>query len=201
MKNKKMEEIKIKRQLLVLVFTMFYTLSMASDINIQMSERAINSFAAAISPLEIKKEIKVLDQKTMAQYTIKNMVIVLKKDQIYISGNLNLNLNGSTLDAAINGELEPILDNKTGVLSLKLSKVNIVGLEFLKLDKALKDHVLIPLKLNDLKPIKVKKSNNEYQEIYPKITNESILIADKLITISGDISFKKGGKLIKIEVR
>jgi len=196
-----MEEINIKKQLLVLVFIIFYTLSMAGDISIQLSEKAMNSFITAISPLEFKKEIKVLDQKTMAQYTIKNMVLVLKKDQIYISGNLNLNLNGNTLDAGINGELEPVLDNDTGVLSLKLAKVNIVGLEFLKLDSALKDHVLIPLKLNDLKPIKIKKSDNEYQEIYPKITNENILVADKLITISGDISFEKGETLIKTEVR
>ena len=196
-----MEEIKIKRQLLVLVFTMFYTLSMASDINIQLSEKAINSFATAISPLEFKKEIKVLDQKTTAQYTIKNMVIVLKKERIDISGNLNLNLNGNTLDAGINGELEPVLDNDTGTLSLKLAKVNIVGLEFLKLDKALKDHVLIPLKLSDLKPIKIKKNEDEYQEIYPKITNENVTVIDKMITISGDISFEKGKKIVKTEVK
>jgi len=196
-----MEEIKIKRQLLVLVFTMFYTLSMASDINIQLSEKAINSFATAISPLEFKKEIKVLDQKTTAQYTIKNMVIVLKKERIDISGNLNLNLNGNTLDAGINGELEPVLDNDTGTLSLKLAKVNIVGLEFLKLDKALKDHVLIPLKLSDLKPIKIKKNEDEYQEIYPKITNENVTVIDKMITISGDISFEKGKKIVKAEVK
>lgn len=196
-----MEEIKIKKQLLFLVFTMFYTLSMASDINIQLSEKAINSFATAISPLEFQKEIKVLDQKTTAQYIIKNMVIVLKKDQIYISGNLNLNLNGNTLDAGINGELEPVMDNDTGILSLKLAKVNIVGLEFLKLDKALKDHVLIPLKLNDLKPIKIKKSDTEYQEIYPKVTNENVTVTDKLITIRGDISFEKGKKIVKTEVK
>lgn len=196
-----MEEIKIKKQLLVLVFTMFYTLSMAGDINIQLSEKAINSFATAISPLEFKKEIKVLDQKTTARYTIKNMVIVLKKDQIYISGNLNLDLSGNTLDAGINGELEPVMDNDTGVLSLKLAKVDIVGLEFLRLDKALKDHVLIPLKLSDLKPIKIRKNNGEYQEIYPKITNENVTVTDKLITIRGDISFEKGKKLVKTEVK
>lgn len=196
-----MEEIKIKKQLLVLVFTMFYTISMASDISIQLSEKAINSFATAINPLEFQKEIKVLDQKTTAHYTIKNMVIVLKKDQIDISGNLNLNLNGNTLDAGINGELEPVLDNDTGSLSLKLAKVNIVGLEFLKLDRALKDHVLIPLKLSDLKPIKIKKNDDEYQEIYPKITNENVTVADKMITISGDISFEKGKKIVKTEVK
>ncbi|MGB6129393.1 MAG: hypothetical protein WBG30_11640 [Psychrilyobacter sp.] len=196
-----MEEIKIKKQLLILVFIIFNTLGMASDISIKLSEKAINSFATAISPLEFKKEIKVLDQKTMAQYTIKNMVIVLKKDQIYISGDLNLNLNGNTLDASINGELKPILDNNTGILSLKLAQVNIVGLEFLRLDKALKDHVLIPLKLNDLKPIKIKKSKGEYQEIYPKITNENVIVSDKLITISGDISFEKSEEPLKTEVR
>jgi len=196
-----MEEIKIKKQLLVLVFIIFYTLSMSSDISVQLSEKAINSFVTAISPLEFQKEIKVLDQKTMARYTIKNMMIVLKKDQIYISGDLNLNLNGNILDAGINGELKPILDNNTGILSLKLAQVNIVGLEFLRLDKALKDHVLIPLKLNNLKPIKIKKSNEEYQEIYPKITNENVIVSEKLITISGDLSFEKSGELLKTEVR
>jgi hypothetical protein len=114
-----MEEIKIKKQLLVLVFIIFYTLSMASDISIQLSEKAINSFVTSVSPLEFRKEIKVLDQKTMAQYSIKDMVVDLKKDQIYVSANLNLNLNGSTLDAVINGELKHVLDDKTGVLSLK----------------------------------------------------------------------------------
>lgn len=196
-----MEEIKIKKQLLILVFTIFYTISMASDISIQLSEKAINSFATAISPLEFQKEIKVLNQKTTAHYTIKNMVIALKKGQIDISGNLNLNLNGNTLDAGINGELEPVLDNDTGTLSLKLAKVNIVGLEFLKLDSALNDHVLIPLKLSDLKPIKIKKNDVEYQEIYPKITNENVTVADKMITISGDISFEKGKKIVKAEVK
>ena len=196
-----MEEIKIKKQLLVSVFIIFFTLSMASDINIQLSEKAINSFTTAISPLEFQKEIKVLDQKTTAKYTIKNTVIALKKGRIDIRGNLNLNLNGNTLDAGINGELEPVLDNNTGTLSLKLTKVNIVGLEFLKLDRAVKDHVLIPLKLSDLKPIKIKKSDNEYQEIYPKVTNENVTVADKLITISGDISFEKDKELIKTEVR
>jgi len=196
-----MEEIKIKKQLLIFVFIMFYSLSMANDISVKLSEKAINSFVTAISPLEFQKEIKVLDQKTMAQYTIKNMVVVLKKDQIYIVGDLNLNLNGNTLDASINGELEPILDNNTGVLSLKLAQVNIVGLEFLRLDKALKDHVLIPLKLNDLKPIKIKKSDGVYQEIYPKITNENVIVSEKLITISGDISFEKSGGLLKTELR
>ncbi|MEI6856433.1 hypothetical protein [Psychrilyobacter sp.] len=196
-----MEEIKIKKQLLVLVFIIFYTLSMASDISIQLSEKSINSFVTAISPLEFQKEIKVLGQKTMAEYTIKDMVINLKKDQIYISGNLNLNLNGTTLDASINGELKPILDDKTGVLSLKLTKVNIVGLEFLKLDSALKDHVLIPLKLSDLKPIKIKKNDTEYQEIYPRIINESIIVADKLITLNGDLSFERGEILTKTEAK
>ena len=185
----------------MLTFIVSTNLSFSKGISIQLSEQAINSFATAISPLEFQKEIKVLDQKTAAQYTIKNMVIVLKKDQIYISGDLNLNLSGNTLDASINGELKPVIDSDTGVLSLKLAKVNIVGLEFLKLDKALKDHVLIPLKLSELKPIKIKKSNDEYQEIYPKIINESVLVTDKLITISGDISFEKGEKLIKTEVR
>lgn len=196
-----MEEIKIKKQLLILVFIIFNTLGMASDINIQMSEKAINSFVTAISPLKFQKEIKVLDQKTTAQYTIKNMVVVLKKDQIYISGDLNLNLNGNTLEASINGELKPILDNNTGILSLKLAQVNIVGLEFLRLDKALKDQVLIPLKLSDLRPIKIKKNDNEYQKIYPKITNENIVVSDKLITISGDMSFEKDERVIKTEVR
>ncbi|MCS5422485.1 MULTISPECIES: hypothetical protein [Psychrilyobacter] len=196
-----MEEIKIKKQLLVLVFIIFFSLSMASDISVQLSEKAINSFAAAISPLEFRKEIKVLDQKTMAQYSINDMVVDLKKDQIYVKGNLNLNLNGSTLDAVINGKLEPVLDDKTGILSLKLAKVNIVGLEFLKLDKVIKKDFSIPLKITDLKPIKIKKSEGQYQEIYPKITNENIIVADKLITIRGDISFKKGETVIKTEVR
>ena len=185
----------------ILMFIILSSLSLASDISIQLSEKAMNSFITAISPLEFQKEIKVLDQKTMAQYSIKNITIELKKDQIYVNGNLNLNLNGSTLDAVINGELKPVLDNKTGVLSLKLAKVNIVGLEFLKLDKALKDHVLIPLKLNDLKPIKIKKNDSEYQEIYPKIINEDIIVTDKLITVNGDISFEKGETVIKTETR
>ena len=176
-------------------------MNMASDISIQLSEKAINSFITAISPLEFQKEIKVLDQKTMTQYNIKDMLIQLKKDQIYVSGNLNLNLNGSKLEASINGELKPVLDNKTGVLSLKLAKVNIVGLEFLKLDRALKDQVLIPLKLNNLKPIKIKKNDSEYQEIYPKIINENIIVTDKLITITGDILFEKGEVVIKTETR
>lgn len=187
-----MEEINIKKQLLVLVFVLLSSISMASDIKVQLSEKAINSLATAISPLEFQKETKILDQKTTAEYTIKDIVVKLKKDQIYISGSLKLKLNDAKLDASINGELKPILDDKTGVLSLKLVKVNIVGLEFLKLDKALKEHVLIPLKLSDLKPIKIKKNDTEDQEIYPKITNENITVADKLIIIIGDISFEKG---------
>ena len=180
---------------------MLCSMSMARDISIQLSEKAINSLVTAISPLEFQKEIKVLAQKTMIHYTINNMVIVLKKDKIYVSGDLNLNLNESKLEASINGELKPILDDKTGILSLKLAKVNIVGLEFLKLDRALKDQVLIPLELGNLKPIKIKKSESEYQEIYPKITNKNIIVGEKLITVTGDISFEKGEIVIKTETK
>ena len=180
---------------------MLCSVSMASDINIQLSEKAINSFVTAATPWKFNKEVKILDQKTMAEYNIKNVVVSLKENQIYVEGKLNLNLNGSKLEANINGELKPILNNKTGILSLKLAKVNIVGLEFLKLDRALKDRVLIPLELGNLKPIKIKKSEDEYQEIYPKITNENIIVGEKQITVTGDISFEKGEVVIKEETK
>jgi hypothetical protein len=73
-------------------------------------------------------------------------------------------------------------------------------LEFLKLDKVIKKDFAIPLKITDLKPVKIKRSHGEYQEIYPKITNENIIVADKLITLNGDLSFEKGEAVIKTEL-
>ena len=174
------------------MFVILCSVSMASDIDIQLSEKAISSFISAASPIKFKKEIKVMDRKTEAKFMINNLVINLKTDKIYVEGKLSLEMKESKLEASINGELEPTIDQKTGEMILKLNKVNIKGLEFLKLDEVLKDQVEIHLNISNLKPIKIKQSDTEYEEVIPKITNEKIEITEEFIKVSGDISFSKG---------
>ncbi|MCK5780006.1 MAG: hypothetical protein KAH04_03250 [Psychrilyobacter sp.] len=184
---------RVKRNMyLIGIFIILNSLVFSSDINITLSEKAINSFVTAASPVEFSQEINVLTGKTKADFTITKVNIDLEKDKISIKGHLNIDLNGSTLDANISGELEPTIDEKTGELSLKLSKVDIKGLEFLKLDKALKNNVSIPLKVNELKAIEIKKSDTEYLEVNPIISNQKILIIKDKISIIGDIRFEKG---------
>ena len=183
--------------LLIYIFTVLATITFAKDINIQISEETINSFIKATGPITRKKEAKILDQKTLIEYTVKDMVVSLKKEGIDITGKIDVNLNGSTISAALRGELEPVIDDKTGQLTLKLAKFDIVGLEFLKLDKVIKKDLLIPLDFTDMKPIKVKINENKYKEIYPQITNANIVVEDKNIKILGDIYFSDKGTILK----
>ncbi len=183
--------------LFIYIFTILTTTTFTKDINIQISEQTINSFIKATGPITTKKEVKILDQKTMIEYTTKDMVVTLKKEEIDITGKIDVNLNGSTINATLRGELEPVMDDKTGQLALKLAKFDIVGLEFLKLDKVIKKDLLIPLDFTDMKPIKVKINENRYKEIYPQITNANIVIEDKNIKILGDIYFSDKRSVLK----
>lgn len=170
---------------LLLSLTMF-----SKDLNVTVSEPALNKFIASIGNFSGSGQIdKII--KISYQWIMYDAKINLIENGSEFQANIDIITDGKTRKGTVVGEAKFTYNPDKQNLNIEVTNLKFRGLDIFNLASFYKPQYTLPIQLIKNEKINIKKNDKETIAITPIIYEEEVKVFEDYILIDGNVKFEQ----------